>query len=67
MPTSGKQKRAACADYGRAKAGKTPRTFKGMSREKLRDFCVSPVKKAHGGKIYKKSASYKKSSGRKRG
>jgi len=34
--------------------------------EKLRDFCVSPVKKVHGGKVYKKSASYKKSS-RKRG
>jgi len=66
VPASARQKRAACADYGRAKAGKGPRTFKGMGMEKLRDFCVSPVKKAHGGRVYKKSASYKKSS-RKRG
>ena len=45
MPYSTRQKKAACADYGRAKSGKSPRTMKGMSKGQLRDFCTSPVHK----------------------
>lgn len=45
MPRTEKQKIAACADYGRSKAGKKPKTFKGMSRNKLKDWCTSPVQK----------------------
>jgi hypothetical protein len=45
MPKTEKQRRAACADYGRKKKGKEPRTFKNMSKDKLKDWCQGPLHK----------------------
>jgi hypothetical protein len=42
MPSkTAKQRRFMCADYGRAKRGKSTRT--GMSQKKLRHFCARKV------------------------
>jgi len=45
MPYSKRQRKAACADYGRAKKGAAPRTMKGASRDSLREMCVGALKK----------------------
>lgn len=45
MPTTRKQQRAACAEYGRRKRGKSGRNFKSMSKGKLRSWCKT--KKLH--------------------
>lgn len=45
MPYSKKQRKAACADYGRAKKGEAPRTMKGASKGSLREMCKGPMKK----------------------
>jgi hypothetical protein len=45
MPTSEKQKKAACAEYGRRKSGKKPSMFKSMTKKKLKQWCQSDIKK----------------------
>ena len=48
MPYTPKQKKAACADYGRAKKGKAARTMKGASKSTLKHMCTAPTKKRKG-------------------
>jgi len=45
MPETMKQKKAACAEYGRRKADKGRLLFKGMSMAQLRKWCKA--KKLH--------------------
>lgn len=44
MPTTAKQKHAACVAYGIKKRGGTPTAMKNMSQSKLRSWCKGPVK-----------------------
>ncbi len=45
MPYTAKQRRAACAEYGRRKSGKKPWRFKGMSMAQLKKFCTGKLER----------------------
>jgi len=61
MPATSKaQQMAAGADLARVRAGKRPRTFKGMSEEKLEHFASTPRK----GLPYRKGSARKRVAGK---
>jgi len=39
MPYTTRQRKAACAELARRKAGKKPKIFKGMSMAQLKEWC----------------------------
>jgi len=39
MPYTARQRKAACAELARRKAGKKPKIFKGMSMAQLKEWC----------------------------
>lgn len=39
MPYTTRQRKAACAELARRKAGKKPQKFKSMSKAKLKEWC----------------------------